>query len=180
VLALDVALPSSRYDTPPLRIAAYDRALAAIQDVPGVESVAWASALPLKGEDWGDLITADGDIRPLFERPLASYRFVAPDYFRTLEIPIRRGRAFTQADRWPTRPTNAAIISEATAARVWPGQDALGKRFRRGGQELPIEVVGITADVRTVAIDSAPPLMVYVPYWYRKPCRCVADRSRGR
>jgi predicted permease len=167
VLAINVALPSSRYDAAPARIAAYDRVLRVIQALPGVESVSWASTLPLKGEDWGDLITAEGDVRPLFERPLANYRFVAPDYFRTLAIPIRRGRTFTEADRLEARPANAAIISEATAARVWPGQEALGKRFRRGGPEKPLEVVGITPDVRTVAVDSAPPLMVYVPYWYR-------------
>jgi len=167
VLAVDVALPSSRYDKPASRIDAYDRVLAGVRALPGVESVAWASALPLKGEDWGDMVTAEGDLRPMFERPLASYRFVAPDYFKTLTIPLERGRAFADSERSETSPTTPAVISEKTAAVVWPGQDALGKRFRRGGPEKPLEVVGITADVRTTSIDGAMPLMVYVPYWYR-------------
>ena len=167
VLAVDVALPSSRYDKPASRIDTYDRVLAGVRALPGVESVAWASALPLKGEDWGDMVTAEGDLRPMFERPLASYRFVAPDYFKTLTIPLKRGRAFTDSERSETSPATPAVISEKTAAVVWPGQDALGKRFRRGGPEKPLEVVGITADVRTTSIDGAMPLMVYVPYWYR-------------
>jgi putative ABC transport system permease protein len=167
VLAVDVALPSVRYDTPASRTAVFDRLLAAIRAVPGVSSVSSASALPLKGEDWGDLITPEGDTRPLFERPIANYRAVAADYFKTLTIQLRRGRAFTDTDRAPTRSTTPAVISEATAARVWPGQDAIGKRFRRGGQEKPLEVVGISSDVRAVAIDEPMPLIVYVPYWYR-------------
>jgi putative ABC transport system permease protein len=167
VLAVDAALPSSRYDKPASRIDVYDRVLAAVGALPGVESVAWASVVPLKGEDWGDMVTAEGDLRPLFERPLANYRFVAPDYFKTLTIPLKRGRAFTDRERSETSPTTPAVISEKTAAVVWPGQDALGKRFRRGGPEKPLEVVGITADVRTTSVDGAMPLMVYVPYWYR-------------
>ena len=167
VLAVDVALPASRYDKPASRVDVYDRVLAGIRALPGVESVAWASVVPLKGEDWTDLVTAEGDQRPLFERPLAGYRFVAPDYFRTLTIPLERGRAFTDAERLETSPTTPAVISEKTAAVVWPGQDALGKRFRRGGSEKPLEVVGITADVRTTSIDGPMPLMVYVPFWYR-------------
>ena len=167
VLAVDVALPSSRYDTPGSRVDVYDRVLAGIRALPGVESVAWASVVPLKGEDWADLVTAEGDQRPLFERPVASYRFVAPDYFKTLTIPLKRGRAFTDAERLETSATTPAVISEKTAAVTWPGQEALGKRFRRGGPEKPLEVVGITADVRTTSIDGPMPLMVYVPFWYR-------------
>jgi putative ABC transport system permease protein len=178
VLAVDVALPSSRYESNASRVAAYDRLMAAVQPLPGIESAAWASALPLKGEDWGDLVTAEGDVRPPFERPIASYRAVGPDYFRTLTIPLRRGRAFTDADRADTQPSTPAVISEATAAHVWPGQQALGKRFRRGGPGKPLEVVGITPDVRTMSIDGPLPLMVYVPYWYRsRPAASLVART---
>jgi ABC-type antimicrobial peptide transport system permease subunit len=59
------------------------------------------------------------------------------------------------------------VVSGATAARAWPGQDPIGKRFQRGSPERPFEVVGVVADARTIALDAPPPLMVYVPYWYR-------------
>jgi predicted permease len=168
VLAVDVSLPSSRYERAPVRVAAYDRILAALQALPGVTSVSWTSVLPLKGQDWGDIVTVDGDVRPIFERPIANYRFVAPDYFKTIEMPIRRGRSFTDAERAPSAPATPAVISEATAARAWPRQDALGKRFRRGNSDAkPFEVVGIVSDGRTAGIDTVQPMMVYVPYWFR-------------
>jgi ABC-type antimicrobial peptide transport system permease subunit len=131
-------------------------------------SASWTSVLPLKTQDWADLVTVEGDVRPIFERPIANYRFVAPDFFRTLEMPIRRGRAFTATDRAPSLPTTPAVISEATTARAWPGQNALGKRFRRGaGDAKAFEVVGIVADGRAADIDTVQPMMVYVPYWFR-------------
>ena len=167
VLAVDVALPSSRYEKAPDRVAAYDRVLAAIRVLPGVDSVSWTSRLPLKGVDWADLVTVEGDTRPFFERPIANYRFVAPEFFRALSIPIRRGRAFSDDDRAADRPTMPAVVSEATAARAWPGQDALGKRFQRGGRERPFEVVGIVPDGRMIGLDDSIPMMVYVPYWFR-------------
>jgi predicted permease len=167
VLAVDVALPSSRYEGAPVRVAAYDRILAGIQALPGVDAVSWTSKLPLTGEDWADIVTPEGDVRPVFERPIASYRFVAPDFFKTLSISIRRGRAFTDADRASGHPTLPALVSEVTAARVWPGQDALGKRFQRGSADKPFEVAGIVADIRTTSIDAPLSLMVYVPYWVR-------------
>jgi putative ABC transport system permease protein len=167
VLAVDVALPARRYEAPLARIAAYDHVLENIRGVPGVDSVAWTSILPLQGEDWTDLIAAEGDARPEFERPIANYRFVGPEFFRALSMPIRRGRTFDDEDRREDRPTNPALISEATASRAWPGQDPIGKRFQRGGRDKPFEVVGVVADARTTAIDAPAPLMVYVPYWFR-------------
>src|SRR6185436_17093957 len=70
-------------------------------------------------------------------------------------------------DRAPDRPTLPAVVSEATAARAWPGQDALGKQFHRGSREKPFEVVGNVPDARTTAIDAPPAMTVYVPYWFR-------------
>jgi len=167
VLAVDVALPSSRYDSTALRTAAYDRMLAAVASLPGVDAVSFTSVLPLKGEDWSDLVSVTGDTRPIFERPIVEYRSVAPGFFKTLSIPIRRGRAFTDLDRAPDRPTMPAVVSEAAAARAWPGQDALGKQFQRGSREKPFEVVGIVPDARTTGIDAPPEMMIYVPYWFR-------------
>jgi putative ABC transport system permease protein len=181
VLAVDVSLPSSRYERAPVRVAAYDRILAALQALPGVASASWTSVLPLTGLDWGDLVTVEGDVRPIFERPIANYRFIAPDYFRTIEMPIRRGRSFVDADRAPSASVMPAVISEATAARAWPGQDALGKRFRRGNSEAkPFEVVGIVGDGRAAGIDTAQPMMVYVPYWFRsRPSAALVIRMKA-
>jgi putative ABC transport system permease protein len=167
VLSVDVALPATRYAATPVRLAVYDRLLAAIQALPGVESVTTTSMLPLAGQGQVNFIAAEGDTRPRAERPSANFRFVAPHFFRTLGLTVLQGRAFATDERDPGRPA-PALVSERTAARLWPGQDALGKRFSRGeSDEQGFEVVGVVADARTTSLEAAPPLMVYVPYWWR-------------
>ncbi len=166
VLAIGVSMPQARYADERVRLAAYDRLLAAIHAVPGVDAATTTSMVPLAGQGQINFIVADGDARPRAEQPSANFRFVAPEYFRTLGIPVRRGRTFTEAERDPDRPA-PALVSERTAARLWPGQDALNKRFSRGLPEQGFEIVGIVADARTTSIEQTPPLMVYVPYWWR-------------
>jgi putative ABC transport system permease protein len=107
------------------------------------------------------MITRDDDHRPMFQRPVANYRMISPDYFKAMAIPIRRGRAFEPGDR--SRPVY--IVSESTAAKIWPGEDAIGKHCHRSDKNDPLgEVVGIAADTRT-SMKGEPPLMVYMPYW---------------
>jgi len=77
-------------------------------------------------------------------------------------IPLRAGRIFSEADR----ERKLALVSALTAARLWPGEDPIGKRFRQGGDESPLlEVVGVVGDVRGVSLNKAPSLTVYMPYW---------------
>ncbi len=167
VLVVDVALPASRYADEPARQAIYDRLLAAIHALAGVERATTTSRLPLSGGGQVMFVAPEGSTAPVSEMASANFRFVAPEFFRTLGIPVRRGRSFTDAERDPNRPA-PALVSEPTAARLWPGEDPIGKRFRRGPQaEQGFEVVGVVADARTTALDRAQPLMVYVPYWWR-------------
>jgi predicted permease len=167
VLAVSMSMPEKRYAEADRRLVTYDRLLAAIHAVPGVESATTTSMLPLAGQGQVNSAVPEGDVRPRAEQPAANFRFIAPEYFRTLGISILRGRSFTDRERDLDRPL-PALISERTASRLWPGQDALGKRFSRGiSDEQGFEVVGIVADARTTSLETAPPLMVYVPYWWR-------------
>jgi predicted permease len=167
VLAIDVALPATGYAEEPVQQAAYDRILAGIHGLPGVEGATTASMLPLSGNGQTNFVAVEGNTQPLFTLPSANFRFVAPDYFRTLGIAIRRGRSFTDAERAPDRPA-PAVVSEPTARQLWPGQEPVGKRFSRGyPEEQGFEVVGVAADARVTSIECTPPLMVYAPYWWR-------------
>ena len=167
VLAVDVALPMNRYGIEPARLAVYDRLLVAVRALPGVDAVTTTSMLPLSGQGQINFIAVDGNSRPTAELPTANFRFVAPEYFRTLGVAIRRGRSFNDEERAPDRPA-PVLISEPVAARLWPGQDPLGKRFSRGSdREQGFQVVGVVADARLTSIERTPPLMVYVPYWWR-------------
>jgi putative ABC transport system permease protein len=167
VVAVPLALPAARYADDRTRIPVYDRILADVRTIPGVTSVSSTSLLPMRGEGQVNFIVAEDRPVPRPQQPSANFRFVAPQYFETLELPLPRGRSFTDAERDPSRPT-PAVVSESVAARLWPGEDPIGRRFSRGVEsEPPFEVVGVTIDARTTSIERTPPLMVYVPYWWR-------------
>jgi putative ABC transport system permease protein len=161
VLAVRVAMPSTKYAEKAQQTAFFDRLLEKTRPLPGVLSAGLVSALPLQGEGWVDLATAEGDQRPMFERPMVNVRFVSPDYFKTLRIPFREGRPFDDSQRG----RKVVIVSQGTARRLWPGQSPLGRRMLHN--ETLEEVVGVTADVRSTSLDKDPVLIIYVPYWQR-------------
>src|SRR3989454_9086428 len=110
----------------------------------------------LQGDWSSDVCSSD-----LFQRPVANYRYISPDYFKAMTLPVRSGRAFAFSDR------NKAVVmvSQSTAARIWPGEDAIGKHVRQSDDsEAFAEVVGVATDTRT-SMKGDPPLMVYMPYW---------------
>ena len=178
VLVVPLSMPANRYAPEPTRLAAYDRLLAAVRALPGVRSASTVSAPPLSGSTQVNTIAPDGSTLPRSEQPSANYRFVGPEFFRALGITILRGRAFGDTEG---RGSGAmpALVSDRTAARIWPGQDPLGKRFSRGlPGEAGFEVVGIAADAKLTSLDRTPPLMVYLPYWWRtRPSLSIVIRT---
>jgi predicted permease len=180
VLAVDVALPATRYVEESPRQAVYDRILAAIHGLPGVQNVATTSMLPLSGNGQVNFVAISGNTQPIFSLPSANFRFVAPEYFRTLGVSIVRGRSFGEGERAADRPA-PALISEPAAAQLWPGQDPIGRRFSRGyPEEQGFEVVGVVADARLTSLERTPPLMVYAPYWWRsRPSLSLVIKTSG-
>jgi putative ABC transport system permease protein len=167
VLAVDIALPATRYADEKLRQPVYDRLLAAVHALPGVESATTTSMLPLRGQGQMNFIVPEGRTLQASEVPSANFRFVGPQFFRTLGVTVREGRPFRDEERDPDRPA-PVLVSGSTAEKLWPGQNPLGRRFSRGiPGEQGFEVVGVAADARTTMLDDAQPLMVYVPYWWR-------------
>jgi len=167
VLLVPVSLPVNRYATEVSLIAAYDRLLPALRALAGVTSVSMISSPPLSGSGQVNGIVPAGSTRPRSEHPSANYRFVGPEFFQTMGVAVLRGRAFTEVERPPAH-TMPALISDRTAQRLWPDQDALGKQFSRGiPGEAGFEVVGIVADAKLTSLERTPPLMVYLPYWCR-------------
>ena len=161
VLSVKVSLPSARYAENRPRTVFFDRLLAKAAALPGVTKASVVSALPLEGETWVDVVGTEHDPRPLFERTEVNVRFIGPDYFKVLGVPMRGGRPFQEGDR--ARPV--AIIPRNTAARLWPGQDPVGRILLHNDQ--PAEVVGVVPDFRSTNLDKDPVTMLYIPYWQR-------------
>ena len=164
VIAIDLTLPGSRYPDSDKRAAFFTSLLERVKTLPGVTAAGISNMLPLGGEGGNNLLRLEGTNLPLMERPLADVRRVNPDYFRTMGIPLRAGRFFTEADR----DRKLAMVSALTAERLWPRQNPVGKRFGEGDDKAPLlEVVGVVGDVHGVSLSKAPSLTVYEPYWQR-------------
>jgi predicted permease len=162
VITAGITLPSARYSKPENIEQCHSRILAEMSAIPGVEDVGITSRLPLQGNGAVSPLTIEGDSRPVEQRPQADYRFVSSGYLSTLGIRLQSGRMFDQRDR----NRNVAVITEATALRLWPGRSALGQHFSRFNQTA-YEVIGIAADTRSIRLQEQPSLMVYLPYWDR-------------
>lgn len=160
-----VSLGTPRYGNSPeeagaVRASFIDHALADLSRLPGVESVAMTSEMPIAGETWvSSIVRADHPL-PAGQEPNANIRWVSPSYASTLKIPLLAGRDLQPADQ--NHPTNA-IISEQAARAAWPGEDPVGRTFEVSG-ETNFTVVGVVADARINDLKRTAS-MVYVPYW---------------
>jgi predicted permease len=171
VVAVEIAPVLTRYPDTNARAVLYDRILSAAREVPGVTTAAWTSALPLTGQTWIDIIARTDDTRPSAQKPRANYRFVGPEYFRTLSMPVATGRSIDERDR--RRTITPAVISARAARTLWPGDDPIGRQFTRADPNEHLEVVGVVADGHPTTLEAESPLMVYVPYWYNNEGRSV-------
>jgi predicted permease len=159
VLTTELAVPSARYRSDADRNALLQRLLATVAATPGITSAAISTALPLQGETWVDGVWTPGDPRPEAERIQTNIRFISPDFFAVLGIPLVAGSTFNDSDR----DRKTAILSRGLAAQLWPGQDPIGRKvLRRDGEAL--EVIGVVGDVRA-NVDQRPVPVMYWPYW---------------
>jgi predicted permease len=159
VLTLRTALPRPKYDSPVRRGEYYDRVLTRVRALPGVRSAAFISGLPLVMPAIITGVEIPGrEVRSRRSEGV-SHRWVTPQYFRTMGIPLRRGRDVEDAD---TRDRAwSAVVSASFAERYWPGQDPLGKTFRHRDQTRT--VVGVVGDVRTRGLERNSEPQIYLP-----------------
>jgi putative ABC transport system permease protein len=145
------------------------RALKNIEAVPGVESAAAITHLPLSNAGRSTLKFVPTDhVVPASDAPEADYRSVNASYFRVAGVPLLRGRQFLETDA--ENAPHVAIVNESLARKIWPGQDAVGKTIRwiEPGQDVgPITIVGLVKNVRTEALDKEDDPAVYIPYLQR-------------
>ena len=150
--------------------------------LPGVESAAAVYSLPLSGERLNGF-EIEGRMLERGKAPRAATNVVSPNYFRTMQIPLRSGRDFTAADNDNSAPV--AIVSEIVARRWWPGQSPMGRRIHilDGPNAEWRTIVGVAGDVRPwVGGDFGP--MIYTPLSQDPPgsvgyvLRTIADPMR--
>ena len=164
-LTLSVGLSPTRYAEPQQQLAFHDRVLEQLKAQPGVVAVGSTTTIPLTGGGSRQPFTVEGrPAPPVSEQPLAQTRYVSPDYFRAIGIPLKQGRAFEDRDR--DGAPQVVIISEAMARRFWPGQNPVGQRLTASfhEQQGPREIVGVVGDVKSRGLDDDAASTMYLPF----------------
>ncbi|HEY1499790.1 MAG TPA: ABC transporter permease [Acidobacteriaceae bacterium] len=142
------------------RAAFNERALAALAQIPGVQSVASVSELPLAGDVWIDNVTRPDHPVPAGHEPTANIRWISPGYVSTLRIPLLSGRDLTADDK--NHPTNI-LISQDAVRTIFPDTNPIGHILHLN-DKTDFKVVGVVADARVNQLDHTAP-MIYIPYW---------------
>jgi predicted permease len=160
VLTLHTPVTGPRYEKTVTRCAFYKRVLDDVRTLPRVEGAAYTSSLPMvwKGGIWIIRVNGQEPVNPSSQR--ASVRFISPDFFKTLGIPLRLGRDVAESDVL-TSPM-VAVVSESFAAKYWPVENPVGKRFN-GALDDRI-VIGVVGDVRVRGLEQYSEPQVYLPY----------------
>ena len=150
VLTMNLVLPGAKYKDDASRAAFYNDLVQRVKAQPGVQSAAFVNYLPLGGSNSSDGYLIEGEPEPApGQEHEGRYRVATPDYFHTMEIPIVRGRAFTEQDK--AGATAVVIVNETLARQHWPGQDPIGKRIRFYGPPERagwMQIVGVVKDVK--------------------------------
>jgi predicted permease len=144
-----------------------DRAVEALRQLPGVQSVALTSAAPLTGETWVDALVRPDHPVPDGQKPFINVRWISPDYLSTMGIPLVAGRDIAEADR--ANPF-VALISERVAREGFAGENPIGHTISDivpDGQH-GLTVVGVVADAHINGLKNNA-AVVYLPYWTYVP-----------
>jgi putative ABC transport system permease protein len=178
-----VALNPSMFASAEQRNQFVEQVLERTRSLPGISSAAMINGLPLSGIGAHFSFTIEGHPPPPPEQmPDTDLHVVTPDFFTTLETPLRRGRFFDMRDL-DTAP-GVVIVSDAFAKKWFPAEDPLGKRIRVNwqGMKFPMEIVGVVGDVRYSALETEAAPMLYgfyrQPPWRRLELREVVARAR--
>jgi putative ABC transport system permease protein len=166
---LEYGLPTSRFPNEDALRRFFQAVEDEVQSIPGVQSVAWTSVLPLNGSAFGGVgfeIVGD-EAPPATNRPMVDYQIVSPSYLRTLDIPIVAGRGFDDRDTRDGVPV--CLVSEAFVRRYLRGRNPIGMRIAvrpmRLSPEPPIvrEIVGVVRQVRSLPTEADDTNQLYVP-----------------
>ncbi len=165
-LTMEVSLPTlppSKYTSEQEQAAFFQQVLERLSHSPGVTAAGAVLSLPLTGAEESTDLFIEGRPKPSAEqRPEADYTVVTPDYFRVLQIPLLRGRQFTDRDNKDA--PGVIIINDALARRYWPDEDPTGQRITIGFEKSPREIVGIVASVKQSTLSSGARPAMYLPH----------------
>ena len=160
VLTLRTNLTGSRYASAQMQTQFYDQVLERLNRLPMVQAAAVASDIPLSGPLGMMRFQIAGRLPvPIAQQPSAGFSIVSRDYFRTLRIPLRRGRWFDSRDT--TRTADTAIINEVLAQKFFPGEDPVGRRIIYGPDQAQWLIAGVAGNISEADLGAEPQPLIY-------------------
>jgi putative ABC transport system permease protein len=187
VLTMRTILPREKYKEAPQRNQYFQQVLQRIEHLPGVVAAGYSTSIPLMWKGGTSGFYPEGLKAPVPGMAYdANHRQVTAHYLKAMNIPLRQGRYFESSDNAQSLPV--AIINETMARQYWPGENALGRRFKIGDPDEPgkqwKEIVGIVADIRQMGIDEPVKAEMYFPNeqvtdWPGYTPRDLAIRTNG-
>ena len=166
ILTFNVSLPDVRYSSEK-QARFYEDLMSRVRSLPGVQSASAVLPLPLSGDRFSISFQIDGRPVARKDEPSADMFVAGTDYFRTMGIPIIKGRDFEQRDEQKTTPVIS--VTESFARQYFPGEDAIGKRIKPGISTYEDdktdmrEIIGVVADIRNRALNTEPKPAYYMP-----------------
>ena len=180
IITFQLAPPGAQY--PNARAALlYRDLLEALQALPGVSGAAVSSGIPFGQGTYSThpMVAVGTSVLPPETLVPIDWRIVSPGYFKTLQIPLVRGRTFTDADGSGATPP-ALIVSQATAKKFWGDADPIGRALTRSAdRSVTFTVVGVVGDVRSTALNQESPALYYPVAWRVWPLMDVVVRTSG-
>jgi putative ABC transport system permease protein len=161
VATLRLILNKTPYPASPQIVNFYAQLLDRVKAVPGIQSAATISTLPLSGNQSDTNFLIEGlPAPPPNQEPSAWFNSISADYFQTMQLRLVKGRTFSERDN--EKAPLVTIISETMARKFWPNEDPLGKRIGRGPDRWR-EIVGVVRDVKHFGLDADTPPTMYFP-----------------
>jgi len=162
VVSMNVGAYGPKFKDPMTRVQFYQELAERMKHLPSVTATGAISALPLTSSiNWGNM-QIEGYVPPANEPELqVDRRSTTPPYFSAMQIPLIRGRMFTETDTKDMPPV--AIVDQKMADRFWPHGDAVGKRIRPGDDSPWITIVGVVGVVKQYGLDTDTRMVVYYP-----------------
>lgn len=170
VLTMSISLPPSRYTANPRMVSFFNEVVEKAKNIPGVRSAAGSSALPVSPSRFSPALLEGQPAIPLAQRPVMVLEMISPSYFETMRTPLLAGRMFTEHD--DAQAPLVAIVNQTLAHRYWPNERAVGKNIYLGRLTVPMQVVGVTADIKNVKLAGAASPEIYMPFAQR-PWRTI-------
>ena len=182
LITFQLAPPTAKYPLNGKARQLYRELLDSLEATPGVDGAAVSSGVPFGAGNYTThpVITTEQSVLPPNTAVPIDWRIVSPGYFRTMGIPLLRGRDFTDADG-PAPAPPVAIISQATARKFWGDADPLGRMLRRSADpRIAFTVVGVVGDVRSTALRQESPALYYPMSWRLWPLMDVVVETDHR